>query len=79
VAEDAAAIAALIARCDETHRDWAGPDRSGPPEEAILAQWEGRLRDRNRFTRVATGARVDGETRPSPGLPMTQLRYAKRL
>ena len=50
---DDAALAALIAACDESYRAWAPPGWEPPPAGAELDRWRGRLTDGSGWTRIA--------------------------
>ena len=59
---DEPSLAALIAACDESYRDWAPPGWEPPPPGRELDRWRGRLTDGSWWTRLAAepGARVVG-------------------
>jgi GNAT superfamily N-acetyltransferase len=60
---DEPALAALIAACDETYRDWAPAGWEPPPPGRELERWRGRITDGSWWTRVAVeraGERVVG-------------------
>jgi GNAT superfamily N-acetyltransferase len=50
---DEAAIADLVAACDETYRDWAPPGWEPPEPGRELDRWRGRIMDGSWWTRVA--------------------------
>ena len=50
---DVAGIAALVAACDESYREWAPPTWSPPPPGRELDRWRGRLTDGSWWTRLA--------------------------
>ena len=50
---DERALAALIAACDESYRDWAPPGWEPPPPGRELDRWRGRITDGSWWTRVA--------------------------
>jgi GNAT superfamily N-acetyltransferase len=62
VAGDVPGIAALVAACDETYRDWAPPGWEPPPPGRELDRWRGRITDGSWWTRVAVepGNRIVG-------------------
>jgi GNAT superfamily N-acetyltransferase len=53
-------IAALIAACDDSYRDWAPPGWEPPPPGRELDRWRGRITDGSWWSRVAVepGGRV---------------------
>ena len=60
---DEAALAALIAACDATYRDWAPPGWEPPPSGRELERWRGRITNGSWWTRLAaerSGGRVVG-------------------
>jgi GNAT superfamily N-acetyltransferase len=59
---DVGGIAALVAACDETYRDWTGPGWEPPPPGRELDRWRGRITDGSWWTRVAVeaGGRIVG-------------------
>ena len=50
---DEPALAALIAACDETYREFAPPGWEPPPPGRELERWRGRITDGSWWTRVA--------------------------
>ena len=76
---DVEAIAALVAACDESYRDWAPAGWTPPGPGLELDRWRGRITDGSWWTRVAVepGGRVVGlvcftqavAQRPSPADP----------
>jgi GNAT superfamily N-acetyltransferase len=46
-------IAALVAACDESYRDWAPEGWTPPPPGRELDRWRGRITDGSWWTRVA--------------------------
>ena len=60
---DESALAALVAACDETYRDWAPAGWEPPPPGRELDRWRGRITDGTWWTRVAeerAGGRIVG-------------------
>ena len=59
---DEPALAALIAACDETYREFAPPGWEPPPPGRELERWRGRITDGSWWTRVAEepGGRIVG-------------------
>ena len=59
---DVPGIAALVAACDESYRDWAPEGWEPPPPGRELDRWRGRITDGSWWTRVALepGGRVVG-------------------
>ena len=59
---DEPALAALIAACDETYREFAPPGWEPPPPGRELERWRGRITDGSWWTRVAEepGRRIVG-------------------
>jgi GNAT superfamily N-acetyltransferase len=59
---DEPALAALIAACDETYREFAPPGWEPPPPGRELDRWRGRITDGSWWTRVAgePGGRIVG-------------------
>jgi GNAT superfamily N-acetyltransferase len=59
---DEAAIAALIAACDDTYHAWAPAGWTPPPPGRELDRWRGRITDGSSWTRIAVepGGRVAG-------------------
>jgi len=59
---DEPALAALIAACDETYRDFASPGWEPPSPGRELERWRGRITDGSWWTRVAEepGGRIVG-------------------
>jgi GNAT superfamily N-acetyltransferase len=59
---DESAIAALVAACDESYRDWAPAGWEPPEPGRELDRWRGRITDGSWWTRIAveTGGRVVG-------------------
>jgi GNAT superfamily N-acetyltransferase len=60
--DDVPGIAALVAACDETYREWAPPGWEPPPPGRELDRWRGRIADGSWWTRVAAepGGRIVG-------------------
>jgi GNAT superfamily N-acetyltransferase len=58
--DDRDALVDLVLRCDETYRDWAGPDLRMPARDEELAHWHRRFADPLQRIRVveADGAIV---------------------
>jgi GNAT superfamily N-acetyltransferase len=56
--DDRDALVDLVLRCDQTYRDWAGPDLRLPSREEELAHWHRRFADPLQRIRVAE---VDAE------------------
>jgi GNAT superfamily N-acetyltransferase len=54
---DRYALVDLVLRCDETYRDWAGPDLRIPSRDEELSHWHRRFADPLQRIRVAA---VDG-------------------
>jgi GNAT superfamily N-acetyltransferase len=54
---DCDALVDLVLRCDETYRDWAGPQLRLPAREEELAHWHRRFADPLQRIRVA---QIDG-------------------
>lgn len=50
---DLEALVALTRRCDESHREWAGPDLPMPSQDAEELEWELRLARTDAWVRVA--------------------------
>jgi GNAT superfamily N-acetyltransferase len=55
---DSDALVDLVLRCDETYREWAGPDLRLPARQEELAHWHRRFADPLQRIRIAE---VDGE------------------
>jgi GNAT superfamily N-acetyltransferase len=76
---DCDALVDLVLRCDESYRDWAGPELRLPAREEEVAHWHRRFADPLQRIRVAeieraiagacawTQARVGHVGRPIPG------------
>jgi GNAT superfamily N-acetyltransferase len=54
---DAGGIAALVAACDDTYREWTAPGWEPPPPGRELDRWHGRITDGSWWTRVAVERR----------------------
>jgi GNAT superfamily N-acetyltransferase len=50
---DAAAVAGLIAACDQTYLEWAPDGWQPPPEEGERAKWKDRLAEPDRWSKGA--------------------------
>jgi GNAT superfamily N-acetyltransferase len=51
--DDVAGLAALVAACDETYREWAPAGWTPPPAGRELDRWRGRITDGSWWTRIA--------------------------
>ena len=54
---DRDALVDLVLRCDETYRDWAGPELRTPARDEELAHWHRRFADPQQRIRIAE---IDG-------------------
>jgi GNAT superfamily N-acetyltransferase len=59
---DVEGIAALVAACDDSYRDWTPDGWTPPPPGRELDRWRGRITDGSWWTRVAVepGGRIVG-------------------
>jgi GNAT superfamily N-acetyltransferase len=51
--EDIPALTALVRRCDESQRGWAGPDTPMPPEDGESLEWDLRFARSGSWIQVA--------------------------